>query len=441
MRIKRLELLGFKSFVEPTVIDFDAPVVGVVGPNGCGKSNVVDAIRWVMGEMSAKSLRGRSMEDVIFNGSDKRAPLGMTEVSLTFSTEDGIAPPEYASFTEITITRRLFRSGESEYLINKVPSRLRDVVDLFLGTGVGHKAYSIIEQGRIDFVINAKPEERRLLLEEAAGVSKFKSRKESALRKMEGTELSVARLKDILHEVTRQINSLDRQVKKAERFKTLKNDVRELELKLSSLNHLEFQREMGELKALLDDWTRRETVSGAELATLDSDLDRGRLELVEKDRGYNTLQERSFEVSSRLQLVEAQEGFRRRERKGLEESKDSSHREIVELKGRLETLHLEKEEQEKKHSDLESESSGSVSLLESCEREWREIDQVRVTLDQRIECLKEKRRQAQSEIQKIDAEKRLYDERQVALKGQLARLDAEQTEEGRRLDEQKSILE
>src|SRR5579885_683894 len=182
MRIKRLELVGFKSFVEPTVIDFDAPITGVVGPNGCGKSNVVDAIRWVMGEMSAKSLRGKSMEDVIFNGSEKRAPLGLAEVSLTFSTDDGIAPADYAGFSEITITRRLFRSGESEYLINKVPARLRDVIEIFLGTGVGHKAYSIIEQGKIDFVINAKPEERRLLLEEAAGVSKFKSRKEAALR-------------------------------------------------------------------------------------------------------------------------------------------------------------------------------------------------------------------------------------------------------------------
>jgi predicted ATP-dependent endonuclease of OLD family len=167
LRLKRLELVGFKSFVEPTVIDFDVPIVAIVGPNGCGKSNVVDALRWVMGEMSAKSLRGRAMEDVIFNGSEKCPPLGMAEVSLTFSTEDGIAPADYAGFTEITVTRRLYRSGESEYLINKIPSRLRDIIDLFLGTGVGHKAYSIIEQGQIDFVISAKPEDRRLLIEEA----------------------------------------------------------------------------------------------------------------------------------------------------------------------------------------------------------------------------------------------------------------------------------
>lgn len=441
MRIKRLELVGFKSFVEPTVFDFDASVAGVVGPNGCGKSNVVDAIRWVMGEMSAKSLRGRSMEDVIFNGSEKRAPLGMTEVSLTFSTEDGIAPPEYASFSEITVTRRLYRSGESEYLINKVSSRLRDVVDLFLGTGVGHRAYSIIEQGKIDFVINAKPEERRLLLEEAAGVSKFKARKESALRKMEGTEQNVSRLKDILHEVTRQINSLDRQVRKAERFKTLKNEMRELDLKLSSLDYLELCREMSELKGLLDDWTARETRASAELATLESDLERGRLELVEEDRGYNSLQERNFEVSSRLQLLEAQNGFRQKEIKNLEEAVDGAHREIVALKGRLETLCLEKEEQEKRGADLEAESGGSLALLDECEKDWMQTEADREALCQELERKKENRRQAQSEIQRIDAEKRLYDERQIASKGQLARLEVEQEEEGRRLARQKQALE
>jgi len=441
MRIKRLELVGFKSFVEPTVIDFDAPITGVVGPNGCGKSNVVDAVRWVMGEMSAKSLRGRSMEDVIFNGSEKRPPLGFAEVSLTFSTEDGIAPPDYAGFSEITVTRRLYRSGDSEYLINKVPSRLRDVVEIFLGTGVGHRAYSIIEQGKIDFVINAKPEERRLLLEEAAGVSKFKARKEAALRKMEGTEQNLSRLKDILHEVTRQINSLDRQVKKAERYKGLKNELRELELRLSALNYLELTREVSELKSLLDDWTTKETHSTAELSTLESDLERGRLESVEKDRAYNTLQERTYEVTSRLQLLEAQDGFRRKELKILEDANESAHRDIVELKGRLDTLKVEKEEQDKKQQELEAESGGSNALLDLAEKEWHAVESAREHLVHSIEILKEERHQSSSEIQRIEAEKRLYEERQVALKGQIARAEVETSEEARRLEDQKGLLQ
>ncbi len=441
MRIKRLELLGFKSFVDPTVIDFDAPICGVVGPNGCGKSNVVDAIRWVMGEMSAKSLRGRSMEDVIFNGSEKRPALGMAEVSLTFSTEDGIAPPEYAGFTEITVARRLYRSGESDYLINKVPGRLRDVVELFLGTGVGHRAYSIIEQGKIDFVINAKPEDRRILLEEAAGVSKFKARKEAALRKMEGTEQNLARLRDILHEVTRQINSLDRQVKKAERYKIIKNELRELELKLSTLDHLEFAREISELRALLDDWNTRETNSTASLATLESDLERGRLELVEKDRSYNALQEKLFEVSSRAQLLGAQEGFRKQEIVNLEKAREAAHKEIIEWKGRLETLHAEKEEQEKNRLAIDSDSGGSNGVLEEAERNYREMEEAQTELSRRIERCKEERHLANLEIQRLDAEKRLYEERQVVLKGEMAKTETEVLEENRRLEGQRQLLQ
>ena len=439
MRIKRLELVGFKSFVDPTVIDFDAPIVGVVGPNGCGKSNVVDAIRWVMGEMSAKSLRGRAMEDVIFNGSEKRPPLGMAEVSLTFSTDDGIAPADYAGFTEITVTRRLYRSGDSEYLINKVPSRLRDVIDLFLGTGVGHRAYSVIEQGKIDYVISAKPEDRRLLIEEAAGVSKFKARKEAALRKMEGTEQNLARLKDIFNEVNRQISSLDRQVKKAERYKILKNEFRELDVKLASLHYLELSREVTELKALLDDWNLKETASFAELSTVDSDLERGRLELVEKDREFNTLQEKFFEVSSRLQLLEAQEGFQKKEKEGLIEAKRRALLEIDEIKERLATLKLEKEDQEKKRTAIDGNDRDAVPL-ETAEKEFSDIEAAREEVLKKIELLKEEGHQIASQLVRLEGEKRLFDERKGGLRGQVAGAEVEQAESKRRLEEQRVLL-
>ncbi|MBP6742463.1 MAG: AAA family ATPase, partial [Deltaproteobacteria bacterium] len=159
MRIKRLEIVGFKSFADRAVIRFDDPITGVVGPNGCGKSNVVDAIRWCMGEQSAKHLRGKAMEDVIFSGSDKRGPQGYCEVSLTFEN-DGRLPVEYLQFTEITVTRRLFRDGTSEYYLNKTPCRLRDITEFFMGTGIGTRAYSIIEQGRVGMIVSSKPEER-----------------------------------------------------------------------------------------------------------------------------------------------------------------------------------------------------------------------------------------------------------------------------------------
>src|ERR1041384_1359665 len=161
MRLKRLEMIGFKSFTQRTAVDFNPGITAVVGPNGCGKSNIVDALRWTMGEQSARHLRGHQMEDVIFNGSDTLAPTGMAEVSITFDNEDGRSSAEYATLSEIMVTRRLFRSGESEYFINKIPSRLKDIVELFLGSGVGSKAYSIIEQGRVDELVNSKPEDRR----------------------------------------------------------------------------------------------------------------------------------------------------------------------------------------------------------------------------------------------------------------------------------------
>jgi chromosome segregation protein len=194
MRIKRVDIIGFKSFVDRVSLDFQEGTTAVVGPNGCGKSNIVDAIRWAMGEQNAKNLRGRSMEDVIFGGSESRKPLGMAEVSLTFVNDDGSSPPRFSDYAEIMVTRRLYRNGESEYHLNKTPCRLLDITELFMDTGVGARAYSIIEQGKIGMILSAKPEDRRFLIEEAAGITKYKSRKKSALRKIDATKQNLLRL-------------------------------------------------------------------------------------------------------------------------------------------------------------------------------------------------------------------------------------------------------
>src|SRR6476619_3629993 len=222
MRLKRLEMLGFKSFVEKTVIDLNPGITAIVGPNGCGKSNIVDALRWAMGEQSARHLRGQQMEDVVFNGSDSLPATGMAEVSIIFDNEDGRSPAEYSSFSEIMVTRRLFRSGESEYAINKVGCRLKDVVELFLGTGVGSKAYSIVEQGKVDELVNSKPEERRGLLEEAAGTSKYKGRKVLAEKKLRPAPPKLIRVADIRPETRREIRANGGQGKKAERYRALR---------------------------------------------------------------------------------------------------------------------------------------------------------------------------------------------------------------------------
>src|SRR3974390_2554568 len=231
MKIKKLELSCFKSFVDRTVLHFDHDVLGIVGPNGCGKSNIVDAIRWCMGEQSARHLRGRSMEDVIFSGSESRTPNDYAEVTLTFENDGtGDLPLEYKDYAEIAVTRRLHRSGESEYLINKTSVRLRDVTDLFLGTGAGTKAYSIVEQGKVGLIVSAKPEDRRLLIEEAAGITKFKSRKKQAEKKMEQTQQNLLRVGDIVAEIDRNLASLKPQAAKADRFVSYRKELEDLQL-------------------------------------------------------------------------------------------------------------------------------------------------------------------------------------------------------------------
>lgn len=246
LRLKRIELLGFKSFREKTVISLPAGITAVVGPNGCGKSNIVDAIRWTLGEQSVKRLRGESMEDVVFCGNQNQGPLGMAQVSILFECDslpqdplvvrrDGGSRAVRTGLTEIMVTRRYFRSGESEYLVNDIPCRLRDITELFLGTGVGTKAYAIIEQGRVEQLLSAKPEEIRTLIEEAAGVTLYRSRRVVAERKMERTRDNLVRVEDILREVERQINSLERQTRKAERYRQCKLELEQLDLWLAQM--------------------------------------------------------------------------------------------------------------------------------------------------------------------------------------------------------------
>ena len=218
MYLKSLTVLGFKSFADKTPLTFQPGITAIVGPNGCGKSNVADAIRWVLGEQSAKALRGGEMADVIFNGTDQRKPLGMAEVSLTIGDveQDHLkAAGVELSYNEVTVTRRVFRDGGSEYFINRSPCRLKDIQQLFMGTGVGRTSYSIMAQGNITQILSSRPEDRRLVFEEAAGITKFKAQKREALRKLESTEQNLLRVGDLIREVKRQIGSLQRQAGKA----------------------------------------------------------------------------------------------------------------------------------------------------------------------------------------------------------------------------------
>ena len=271
MYFKRLELFGFKSFAEKTRLDFEPGITAVVGPNGCGKSNIADSIKWVLGEQSAKMLRGSKMEDVIFNGTDGKEPVNFAEVSLTLANHDRVLPIEY---DEVTVSRRLYRSGESEYLLNKTPVRLKDVNELFMGTGIGTSAYSLIEQGRIDQVLSSKPEDRREVFEEASGITKYKSKRKEALRRLDGTEQNLVRINDIIAEVKRQINSIERQARKAERYRERYEELKSLELRLTRIELEGLKKKLSSSNENIDGFKARES-------ELSSDLERLSLELTE----------------------------------------------------------------------------------------------------------------------------------------------------------------
>lgn len=344
MRIKKLELVGFKSFKDRTVIQFDEGITGVVGPNGCGKSNIVDALVWVMGEMSAKHLRGSSMSDVIFAGADGYAPMGVAEVSLTLENDGGPFPAKYLKHSEVMVTRRLHRDGESEYLINKEVARLRDIQEIFMDTGAGSKGFSIIEQGQIGKIITAKPEDRRTLIEEAAGITKFKVRKRESQRKLISTEQNLVRLQDILGEQKRQIDSLERQAQRAERYRGLKRELQEKEVLASSKSYLKLREEARELERALEILRQSETGSGVETAQLESTIATLRLTLVEHEKRVETLYASSSQAQTdvnRLEMEIRELGF---EIEQARRNKEMTGNLLVQGRVRKETLEKEQAE-------------------------------------------------------------------------------------------------
>lgn len=304
MRIKKIELIGFKSFKDRTVIHFDAGITGIVGPNGCGKSNIVDALMWVMGEMSAKDLRGSQMTDVIFGGAEGYAPLGMCEVSLTLENDGGAFPAKYIKHSEIMVTRRLHRNGEGEYFINKEPARLKDVQEIFMDTGAGSKGFSIIAQGMIGKIITAKAEDRRMLIEEAAGITKFKARKKESQRKLISTDQNLVRLQDIIGELKRQIDSLQRQAQRAERYRNIKNQIEDLDLWLSSGQYVELKRAADEAQTIFNEAQSMEVEGETNLSTLQGQLEVLKLQILEKEKLVEAQQTEFFEKQSTVQKRE-----------------------------------------------------------------------------------------------------------------------------------------
>ena len=304
MKIKKLEILGFKSFVDKASLTFPAGITAIVGPNGSGKSNIVDAIKWSLGEQSAKTLRGRSMEDVIFNGTDEKKPLGMAEVTVTFRNADGRLPQQFGKYSEISVRRRIFRSGESEYYLNKTPCRLRDINDLLMGTGAGSKAYSIIAQGQIGNIITARPQDRRYLIEEAAGITKYKSKRQEASRKMEATQQNLLRVGDIVGEVKRQMNSLSQQAKRAETFKHIKDELKEYEMVDAARQYVSMTDNLARTQVQLAGALEDESKSASMLSGLEESIESLKLTSLENEEAFQAIQKQFFSNETEIKTLE-----------------------------------------------------------------------------------------------------------------------------------------
>jgi chromosome segregation protein len=321
MRLKSIKLAGFKSFVDPTTVPFPTNMTSVVGPNGCGKSNIIDAVRWVMGESSAKYLRGESMTDVIFNGSSARKPVSQASIELVFDNSDGSAPGEFVRFNEISVRRRVSREGQSEYFLNGSKCRRRDITDLFLGTGLGPRSYAIIEQGMISRLIEAKPEELRVYIEEAAGISKYKERRKETESRIRRTQENLERLTDLRDELGRQLQHLERQAEAAEKYKAYKQEERRKKAELTVLRWQSLDQELQSSRARIRDTELELEKHLTERVSLETSLESLREGHQERNEHFNRAQAKYYEAGADIARIE----------QSLEHQKERSRQTAAEL--------------------------------------------------------------------------------------------------------------
>ena len=304
MRLNKIKLAGFKSFVDPTAVNFPSNLIGVVGPNGCGKSNIIDAVRWVMGEISAKHLRGDSMADVVFNGSSSRKPVGTASVELVFDNSDGQLAGQYAGYAEVSLKRVVSRDGTSAYFLNGARCRRKDITQLFLGTGLGSRSYAIIEQGMISRVIEARPEELRGFIEEAAGISKYKERRRETENRISHTKENLERLKDVREEVDKQLRHLQRQAATARRYQNLKQDERKLTAELIALRLRIIEQDAQSKEGVLRERDTAMQALIAELRSIEAAIESTREDFTEKSEALNGVQARYYQVGAEISRTE-----------------------------------------------------------------------------------------------------------------------------------------
>ncbi len=401
MYLSNLEMVGFKSFAHKTDLSFTDGVTAIVGPNGCGKTNIVDAIRWVLGEQKSSALRADGMEQVIFNGSKTRKPLGMAEVSLTIENNKQILPTEYS---QVTITRRLFRSGESQYLLNKTQCRLRDIIDLFMDTGMGSDAYSVIELKMIETILSDKAEERRHLFEEAAGVTKYKSRRREAARKLEAAQRDIARVQDIVREVQKTVNSLARQAEKARQHQELSTQLRALDQLLFSFEYLEEYIALKQFEAQIIEVRTRREAAEAELARREEAHAAAEIEQTAKDAELRGALD--AESNLRASLGEAQQHVSL-----LDERANAIQRALE----RLEREHTESEQlQSTTSQQLQTVGERLEALRTETTAARADVEEKRVTVDQATQAMIAARQETNARREALNTARQLLAEQRNA---------------------------
>jgi chromosome segregation protein len=382
LHLKRLDVVGFKSFAERIGIDFVPGVTAVVGPNGSGKSNITEAIRWVLGEQSARSLRGAKMEDIIFAGSDSRKALNFAEVTLTLENEDQFLPIDYQ---EVSVTRRVFRSGESEFLINKQSCRLKDIVDLFMDSGLGREAFSIISQGRVEEILNSKAEDRRTIFEEAAGVLKYKNRKKKAEGKLTETQENLNRVNDIIHELESQVEPLKIQASIANDYLQKKEELEKFEVALTVYEIEDLHGKWKQLSAQLEQHKNDEVRLSSALQSKEAKVEEMRDHIAALDESINDLQDVLLQTSEELEKLEGRKEVLKERKKNACQNKEQLKKSIHDLAARIEALLIQKEEQEKLEALLSQEAA---VLKQSLKEKQRQLDLLSDNLEMKIESLK-----------------------------------------------------
>ncbi|MDX2447340.1 MAG: chromosome segregation protein SMC, partial [Desulfobacterales bacterium] len=369
-------------------IEFPNGISAVVGPNGCGKSNIVDALRWVMGEQSVKQLRGKNMEDVIFSGTNGKPPLNMAEVSLTLLNDNGSAPEELKDFTEINVTRRLYRSGESAYFINRQPCRLKDIHNVFMGSGMGAKTYAVIQQGNIGIITDAGPDERRLFIEEAAGVTRYKNRKKEALRKVASTHQNLLRVSDIITEVNRQMAGLKRQARKAERYKKYSDRLKTLNIHLGIHYYDEYAEKIADTSRLLQTRKDDDLQHASQLKKIDAAVEEIKLKRWEKNHEISAQKSQSFEAQRKIDRIETNIDHLRNEIEryaheiiGLETAKNGLEEKNTSIIEEIDVV-------EKEYASLSVEKTAATSQIDTKQAEYQHIRDQLTQLNQQLEVSK-----------------------------------------------------